>query len=121
MNKKIAIESVTLKLKTCTGTVEVVPAASAKGRFKAGGSSCYNTIGFAVSAATDGTVSEATGTGVIQGNSKKTKSNSLPIVLEDAESATVVLTGTTSTSPFIGTFTDTVVILDSGQNEAGAK
>lgn len=121
MNEKIVNEGATLKLKTYTGTVKINPALSVKGRFKVGGKSCYNSLAFTVTAATNGTVSEGVGAGVIVGNSQKVKSGGLPVVLADAESATVILTGTTDTPPYTGAFEDTIIILTPGQNKVGAK
>lgn len=120
MNKKIVNESCTLKLKTNTGSVSIVPVGSVKGLFKISGGSCYNAIAFTVTGATNGTVQAATGAGVIQGNSDKVKSGALPVVLDNAESQEIVLTGTIPGSPPVsGTFTDTVVIQTPGQTKAG--
>lgn len=117
MNYLIVNENCTLKLKTYTGNVSINPATSLLcDNIKIQGKKAYKVIGFTVSNASNGSITAATGLGVINGNSQKVKCDNMPIILENAESAIITLTGTNpSPPPPSAIFTDTVIINNAGQ------
>jgi len=118
MAQYLVVEGCELRLKTYHGTetIEVNPLTSImSNKVKCKGKKVFKTIGFTVSGASNGTINAATGTGIINGNSIKTNADGIPLVLKDAESILVVLTGQG------GSFTDSVVIFNAGQSRAMGK
>ena len=118
MANLIVNEDVKLKLKTGAGTVTVDPLTSVMvDNVKINGKKIFNIIGFNVTGASLGTISSATGKGVIVGNSKDVKGNLLPVVLDNAESPPLPFTGTNSSPPPpTAPFTDIVIIENAGQS-----
>lgn len=116
MAELLVVEGCELKLKTFTGDVVVNPLTSVlSSKIKCKGKKVYKTIGFTVTNATNGVVTGATGIGIINGNSMKTHADGIPLVLKDAESILVVLTG------YGGSFSDSVIIFNAGQTRAMGK
>lgn len=115
MNYLLVNEGCTLGFKApVTGSITILPA-SIVTKIGASGKKVYNSISFAISGATDGTVTGGTlPLVVLQGNSEKVKGNLLPVVREDAE-VTVVVPGVVGTSP--DTFSATVIVIDAGQTK----
>ena len=118
MSKKIVVESCALKFKTPTnsGIITIIPASLLSQKARCSGKKIYKTITFTITGATNGTVTAATGAGSIVGNSDKVKCDSMPIVLEDAESSLLTFTGVIGSSP--GTFQDNIVVDSIGQSKA---
>lgn len=119
MSNKIVVETCTLKFKTPTnsGTINILPppVSLVSLKSKGSGNRIYKMISFTVTGATNGTVVNATGAGVINGNSEKVKADNQAIVLDNAESEDVVFSGFIGSSP--ATFTDKIVINQIGQDK----
>jgi hypothetical protein len=122
MNKKIVVDGCTLKFKNPinSGTITIIPASLLSQKAKCSGNKIYKSVAFTVTGATNGTVTAATGAGVILGNSDKVKCDLLPIVLEDAESPVLTFTGVIG-SLTGQTFTDNIIIDSIGQSKAKGK
>lgn len=120
MSKKIVVETCTLKFKTPPndGAISILPppVSLVSLKDKCEGNKIYKMISFTVTGATNGTIVNATGAGVINGNSEKVKADNQAVVLEDAESADVTFTGFIGTTPG-QTFVDRIVIKTVGQSK----
>jgi len=118
MNKFLVVDGCTLKFKTLSnsGIITITPGIDLSLKSKAEGKQIYKQISFTVAGATNGTVINATGVGVISGNSEKIKCDLLPVVLEDAESLDIVFTGIIPPST-PSTFTDKIIINNPGQSK----
>lgn len=99
---------------TISGTVTVNPATSLfSSSVKTSGKRTFLNIGFNVTGATNGSVTNASGLGIITGNSIKSKADNQSFVLEDAL-VVVTLTGTLGSGT--GSFPATVQIKNPGQD-----
>lgn len=118
MAEYIATEDSTFSFQVSTsGTVTIVPATSVTAAFQADGKTTYTSMGISITGATNGTVTGASGVGVITGGATKVKSGGLAVVLE-GDSVTVTLTGVIGSSP--SSYSDTITIDSAGQTVAQA-
>ena len=118
MAEYIATEDSTFGFDVSTaGDVAIVPLTSVLGRFTADGLQTYTSMGIAVTNATNGTITAASGVAVITGGATKVSSCGFPVVLE-GDCVTVLLTGTLGSGT--GSYSDVVTITAAGQTVAKA-
>ena len=118
MAEYIATEDATFSFLVSTaGTVTIVPGTSVFGKFKADSLVTYTSMGISVTGATNGTVTGASGVGVITGGAIRVSSVGSAVVLE-GDSVTLTLTGVVGPTPT--SYQDTITIATAGQVVAKA-
>lgn len=117
-NKEIAVVGCTWKFPTGhSGTVTVISPASTKMTCSSLGVYKDN-LSVSISAGTNGTVSNATGTGTINATATKTKcEGSFVLRKGDSNLIPIVMTGTITSPPYTGTYNETIEIDSAGQTK----
>jgi len=123
MSEFIANNSMTFKFENPahSGTVTITTPASTK--VKAGGVGVHkDNMAIVISNGSDGSITNATGSGVINATAQKAKADGVLVLREgDKNNIPIVMTGTNpSPPPPTSTYTTVVVIDDPGQDKVKA-
>jgi hypothetical protein len=120
MSEYLVCEGCTLKFLTpgVSGTISITGTSILSQKVKCSGNKVYKAVGFAITGATNGTVTAGTGTGIIQGGTTKVDGNVTPLVFETDKAIGVVVSGVIGSTP--STFTCDVGIDNPGQDRAKA-
>lgn len=117
--KYIAVEGCQLQLQSGTGNISVTGTTSTK--VKCGGKAAYKELKFSISGYLGGAItnSDGQGSGSINATAQKVKIEGNSAILEGDASATITITGTTTTQsgPVTVTAADTVKVTSAGQQK----